>query len=85
MVILNIDDTTIKNLSDNALAVLRFIYDNILEVPDMSIHELAQRISYSTSTIIRFCKKLGFSGFSEFKYALRSEIQKTSLPEHTKQ
>lgn len=81
MVILNLDDTTIKNLSSNELAVLRFIYDNILEVPDMSIHELAQRISYSTSTIIRFCKKLGFSGFSEFKYALRSEIQKTSLPE----
>ena len=84
MIILNLDDNTIKNLSNHELAVLRYVYDNIHTVSDMSIHELAQKISYSTSTILRFCKKLGFSGFAEFKYALRSEIQKSNLPkEHS--
>ena len=80
MIILNLDDSTIKNLSTNELAVLRYVYDHTSEVSNMSIQELAKKISYSTSTILRFCKKLGFSGFSEFKYALRSEIQTSDVP-----
>ena len=36
------------------------------------IKEFAQEINYSTSTVIRFCRKLGFSGFPEFKYFLKN-------------
>ena len=80
MIILNLDDNTIKSLSTNELAVLRYVYDNIHAVCDMSIQEMAKNVSYSTSTILRFCKKLGFSGFSEFKYALKGEIKSAHLP-----
>lgn len=85
MIILNLDDSIIKSLSNNELAVLRYVYDHPYDVSHMSIQELAQKISYSTSTILRFCKKLGFSGFSEFKYALRGEIQKSDIPKESSQ
>lgn len=81
LVILQLDDEIIKSLSNNELAVLQYVYDNIHAVADMSIQELAKNVSYSTSTILRFCKKLGFSGYAEFKYSLRSEIQKKNLPD----
>ena len=41
----------------------------------MSIRELSQAVSYSSATILRFCKKLGLSGFSELKFALRNEAE----------
>lgn len=76
MVILHLDDAIIKSLSSSELDVLKFIYENSQEVSQMSIHDFSNAISYSSATILRFCKKLGFSGYAEFKYALRSELKK---------
>lgn len=75
MVILHLDDRVMKSLSDGELSILRFVYEHIEDVLHMSIQELSAKVAYSTSTILRFTKKLGFSGFAEFKYALRSEVQ----------
>ena len=76
LVILHLDDTVIKSLSSGELSILRYVYENMDDVLHMSIQELSKQVSYSTATILRFCKKLGFYGFAEFKYALRSEMQK---------
>ncbi|WP_349944154.1 MurR/RpiR family transcriptional regulator [Lacrimispora sp. BS-2] len=76
MVTLHLDDAVIKSLSNNELNVLKFVYEHIDEVLDMSIQTLAARTSYSSATILRFCKKLGYSGFAELKYALRAEGRK---------
>ena len=76
MVILHLDDTVIKSLSSGELSILRYVYENMDDVLHMSIQELSKQVSYSTATILRFCKKLGFYGCAEFKYALRSEMQK---------
>lgn len=52
----------------------RKAYDLILEdlkmVQSCSIQELSDRISVTKTTIMRFCQKMGYSGYSEFKYAL---------------
>lgn len=79
MMVLHLDDLVIKNLSSGELSILRYVYENMEEVVKMSIQELSKQVSYSTATILRFCKKLGFYGFAEFKYALRCEIQKPKL------
>lgn len=48
----------------------------------LSIHVLAERTYTSAATIIRLCKKLGFSGYKEFSsslnydYGLRSQARK---------
>lgn len=38
------------------------------QVLDFSIHELARRTSTSPTTIVRFCRKIGFKGYAEFKF-----------------
>ena len=52
----------------------RKIADYIMENPDvvlpMYITELAERSGSSEATIVRFCRKLGFDGFQQFKLAL---------------
>lgn len=76
MLSLHLDDEIIKSLSKPELNVLKYIYGHGEEVLDMSIQEMAKQVSYSTATVLRFCKKLGYSGFAEFKYALRMEARK---------
>lgn len=36
--------------------------------------DLANHVHVSTATVIRFCKKLGCSGFTELKYKLRESL-----------
>ena len=44
----------------------------------MSIQTFAAAVSYSTATVLRFCKKLGYSGFAELKYTLRQQTNELS-------
>ncbi len=73
---LKLNDAAIKSLSPNELNVLKYVYGHSEEVLNMSIHELSRNVAYSSSTILRLCKKLGFSGFAEMKYTLRAEMNR---------
>lgn len=44
------------------------------QVLEESIRDLANHVHVSTATVIRFCKKLGCSGFTELKYKLRESL-----------
>lgn len=79
MIHLHLNDAIIKSLTDNELDILKFIYGNPDQIPDMSIHKFAKAVSYSTATILRFCKKLGYSGFAELKYTIRQHLSERSL------
>lgn len=72
MINLPLTDETIQSLSRHELDVLKYVYEHTESVLDLSIRELSERVSYSPATVLRFCKKLGYSGFAEFKYALRA-------------
>lgn len=65
---------TINSLTISELDVLRFIDNNKKLVLDWSIQNLSQATFVSTATIMRLCKKLGLSGFSEIKYHLKEEV-----------
>lgn len=79
----------LNSLSSSEIEVLKYIDNNKEEVLGMSIQELSKKIFISTATIMRLCKKLNLSGFSELKYHIRekkkSEIlqsrESTSLKE----
>lgn len=75
MLNLHLNNSVIQRLSANELAILEYIYEHHEDVVHMSIRELSQAVSYSSATILRFCKKLGLSGFSELKFALRNEAE----------
>lgn len=53
---------------------MAYIKDHQDEVIYDSIVELSNYSGIGNATIVRFCKKLGFSGFPEFKVALAHEL-----------
>lgn len=58
-------------LNENDLHIANYIMQNKESIKHITITELAKKTLTSKSSILRLTKKLGFSGFSEFKYALR--------------
>lgn len=70
------DVEQVKQLND----LERIVYEYILKHPDkvkyMRIRELASETHVSTSTILRFCKKMGCNGYSEFKLQFREHINR---------
>ena len=68
---------TIRSKYQNLSAKEKKIADFILEHPkdsvNPSIEELAERIGISESTMVRFAKKLGYSGYQRFRIALARE------------
>lgn len=75
MITLHLSDSVIRSLSDNELALLKYVHDHGEDILQMSIQEFSHRVSYSSATILRFCKKLGYSGYAELKYVLRSALR----------
>ena len=60
-------------LNENDVYVWKIINKNKKECSSMSIEELGSKCNVSRTTILRFAKKLGLSGFSELKFKLKSE------------
>ena len=56
-----------KQFSDSELKVARFVLSDAQQILRMSIAELARRVLVSEPTVIRFCRRLGYSGFRAFK------------------
>lgn len=70
-----------KKLSSlNALEsrVNNYIIKNLNAVIYMTIRELADNTGVSTATILRFCKKMDFNGYSELKAFLKIHLNKNS-------
>lgn len=55
-------------LTKNELRACDEILDNILLVQKLSFTELSEKIGITKASILRFCKKVGFSGYNEFRY-----------------
>lgn len=56
------------------LRIANSILQNPEEVINLSITELAERSEASESTVVRFCKILGYKGYYELKIALAREL-----------
>ncbi|MDU1054410.1 hypothetical protein [Clostridium baratii] len=59
-------NTTYTN--DTYHSICKYIKDNIMEIPNMSIDEMADGCFVSKSMISKFTKKLGYETFKDFKY-----------------
>ena len=64
----------IQSLNDLELSLYRYIMKNSEKVIYMRIRELADEAHVSTTTILRFCKKVNCQGYSEFKVKLKINI-----------
>ncbi len=57
-----------------------YILDNENNVAFSSIYTLSHDLDVSTSTLVRFAKSLGYSGYQDFKKKLQEEIQHKLQP-----
>ena len=70
---LNLSDEILRNLTNSDMNILTYIYQHVNEVINMDVKTLASAIPCSPSSVIRLCKKIGFSGFPELKFFLKQE------------
>lgn len=57
----------LQSYNELEMLVYNYIMEHKEEVKFMTIRELSEAVHVSTSTIIRFCKKTGCEGYSEFR------------------
>ncbi|MCF0147574.1 MAG: MurR/RpiR family transcriptional regulator [Clostridium sp.] len=67
----------IQNLNELELSLYNYIMKNSEKVIYMRIRELANEAHVSTTTILRFCKKLDCEGFSEFKVKFKMYLEQS--------
>ncbi|MDO5548808.1 MAG: MurR/RpiR family transcriptional regulator [Eubacteriales bacterium] len=74
----------IQSLNELELAVYEYVMQHKSTVAYMRIRELATESHVSTTTVLRFCKKMGCDGYAEFKLRMKEYIgqkQISELPE----
>lgn len=75
---LDIPAETYKNLSESERHLLEYIVKHINHIPNMSIVKLSEEANVSTATIVRLMKKIGYDGFTSFKYKIKDLDQGVS-------
>ncbi len=66
---------SIKDLSPSERHVVEYIFDNLQDVSNIGIAELAQKTFTSTSTIKRLCTKLGIDSYIDFRVRLTADLK----------
>ena len=71
----------IQGLNELELEVYQYVTRHFDAVPYMRIRELAAEAHVSTTTVLRFCKKMGCDGYAEFKIRMREYVgQQSATP-----
>ena len=68
----------IQKLNNLELLVYDYVIKNKQVVRYMTVRDLAAAVHVSTSTVIRFCKKLGCDGYSEFRVKFKIYLNEQS-------
>lgn len=68
------------NLSKSEHLVASYILRHEKDLASLSITELADKINTSPATITRFCKRLDYRNFNDFKTLIEGELRDTELP-----
>ncbi|MCD8921120.1 MurR/RpiR family transcriptional regulator [Staphylococcus gallinarum] len=77
MVLDHLINENFEQLTENDLHIMSIIHQHIDEMTSMKIHDLSLLTHTSISTIHRLVKKLGFEGYSDFKFYLKMENHST--------
>ncbi len=70
------------SLSRQQRVIAEYILEHLSEIPFLSIPDLAERTATSEATVVRFCQRIGYTGYSDLKMALveavRDDLRSTS-------
>lgn len=70
----------LATLNDLEMQVYNFIIKNRERVSYMTIRELAEQAGVSTTTVLRFCRKMQCDGWSEFRIRFKLSLQQSTPP-----
>lgn len=62
-------------LNDTDDIIIDYIRKNEDKIVNVSIHTVSSDLFLSPNSIMRLCKKLGYSGFSELKFSLNKPVE----------
>lgn len=66
------------SFSKSEKKVARYCLDNFLNVGSLTLNELSKNVQCGEATIFRFCKKINFDSFHDFKIELQNEINESA-------
>jgi len=66
--------SAMESLKPSEREVAEFVLENAEQVMQMSISEASQNIGVGESTIIRFCRALGYKGYQDFKLRIAQDL-----------
>ncbi len=70
-------NAVLEDLSQNEQRIAQWILNDPSQVTIMTSQDLAKQCGVSQSSIIKFCKKVGLSGFPALKIALSADVART--------
>lgn len=59
------------NMTKSELMIMNYVLNNLEAIPTLTINDFADALKISKSAISRFCKKIGYNGYSQFKYDIK--------------
>jgi len=68
---------TSKGLTENDRATVAYVLDHVDEVTRISSRELARRTHTNGTAVLRFCRRLGFACYQDFKVHVASDLKRT--------
>ena len=68
-----------KKLTDLELSILDYIVENIEEIQDVGVRDIANATFTSPSSVIRLSKKMGFTGYTDMYYSLLPIVKKSKV------
>ncbi len=69
------------DLTPQQRVIGEYILAHQQELPFLSVPELAQRTDTSDATVVRFCQRIGYTGYSDLKMALVDGLREGLTPE----
>ncbi|MBR3206622.1 MAG: MurR/RpiR family transcriptional regulator [Bacillus sp. (in: Bacteria)] len=80
----NIPSDVYQTLSETERYLLNYIHQHLEDIYTLSIVTLSERANVSTATIVRLMKKIGYNGYTSFKYRLKQEKKMTDASDQLK-
>lgn len=64
----------VSSLTKSEAIVAKYVIKHSNDIIYLSITELAEKASIGETTVLRFCRKLGFRGFQDFKLSVAQDL-----------
>lgn len=75
----------LNKLSSVEQEIYRFVINNLEKVPYMRVRDIANDAHVSSTSVFRFVQKVGFDSFPEFRFYIKTHLEKARYEEHQKQ